>query len=177
MTVNPYMGADTVEPYLELCTQYGKGIFLLVKTSNHGSGDVQDLDTAGRPVFERVAEMVRNLGMAHRGTSGFSSVGAVVGATYPEQAQRLRRMLPDTVFLVPGYGEQGATATAAAASFRTDGRGAVVNSARGLIFAFRREPYASRHGAKGFVDAAREAALSMAGELNEALAKRAPRFG
>jgi orotidine-5'-phosphate decarboxylase len=172
MTVNPYMGADTVEPYLELCARLGKGIFLLVKTSNPGSGDVQDLDTGGRPLFERVAEMVARLGAAHVGDSGFSSVGAVVGATYPEQARRLRAMLPDTIFLVPGYGAQGATASGTAAGFRADGLGAVVNSARDLIFAFRREPYASRHGATGFVDAARAAAVKMAEELTEALSKR-----
>jgi len=169
LTVNPYLGAETLQPYLDAGAARGKGIFVLVKTSNPGSGDLQDLPVNGRPLYEQVAEMVRKLGAAHRGASGFSAVGAVVGATYPEQARRLREMLPETIFLVPGYGAQGATAKDVAAAFRADGLGAVVNSSRGIIFAYQREPYATRYGEARFAEAARAAAEDMASELRRAL--------
>jgi orotidine-5'-phosphate decarboxylase len=169
LTVNPYMGADTLAPYLEVGAAQGRGIFVLVKTSNPGSGDLQDLTVNGRPLYEHVAAMVGKLGAPHRGQSGFTSVGAVVGATYPEQARRLRELLPETIFLVPGYGAQGATAKDVAASFRADGLGAVVNSSRGIIFACKQEPYASRFGEARFAEAARAAAEDMAAELRKAL--------
>jgi orotidine-5'-phosphate decarboxylase len=169
LTVNPYLGAETLQPYLDAGSGAGKGIFVLVKTSNPGSGDLQDMPVNGRPLYERVAEMVRKLGAAHRGASGFSAVGAVVGATYPEQARQLREMLPETIFLVPGYGAQGATAKDVAAAFRADGQGAVVNSSRGIIFAYQQEPYAKRYGEAGFAAAARAAAEQMAKELSKAL--------
>jgi len=168
LTVNPYMGHDTITPYLEICATNGKGIFVLVKTSNAGSGDIQDLDAGGKPVYEYVAEMVNKLGDAHRGANGYSSVGAVVAATYPEQARRLRELLPRALFLVPGYGAQGATAEDCMASFNADGQGAVVNASRSIIFAFKQEPYASTLGELGFADAARAAAVKMAEELKSA---------
>lgn len=171
LTVNPYLGRDTLQPYLDLGLPLGKGLFVLVKTSNPGSGDLQDLEAGPerRPLYEHVAGMVRQLGEKHRGAGGFTPVGAVVGATYPEQARRLRELMPDALFLVPGYGAQGATAKDAAAAFRKDGLGAVVNSSRGILFAFRQEPYASRFGEAKFAEAAREAALAMAKDLNAAL--------
>ena len=170
LTVNPYMGRDTIEPYLEVGVSSGKGIFVLVKTSNPGSGDIQDMVTASiDTVSERVAAMVKTLGAKHIGSCGLSAVGAVVGATYPEQAAQLRRVMPDTVFLIPGYGAQGATATDAAAGFRDDGRGAIVNNSRLIIiFAYRQDAYA-RYGEKDFAGAARAATLKMAEELNAAL--------
>jgi orotidine-5'-phosphate decarboxylase len=169
LTVNPYLGAETLQPYLDAGAARGRGIFVLVKTSNPGSGDLQDLPVDGRPLYERVAEMVNKLGEAHRGASGFSAVGAVVGATHPEQARRLRELLPETIFLVPGYGAQGATAKDVSAAFRADGLGAVVNSSRGIIFAYKQEPYAARYGEARFAEAARAAAEDMASELSRAL--------
>ncbi|MBI3828355.1 MAG: orotidine-5'-phosphate decarboxylase [Planctomycetes bacterium] len=169
LTVNPYMGRDTIQPYLDIGVTNGKGIFVLVKTSNPGSGDLQDLEAGGKPIYEHVAAMIADLGAKHRGASGFSPVGAVVAATYPQQARRLREVMPDSLFLVPGYGAQGATAEDAAASFRSDGLGAVVNASRGIIFAFKQEPYASQFGEAKFAEAARAAAQKMAAELNAAL--------
>jgi len=170
LTVNPYMGRDTLEPYLEVGARAGRGIFVLVKTSNPGSGDLQDLLTeTHRPIREHVAEMVRALGEKHRGTCGLTDVGAVVGATYPEEARRLRELLPETIFLIPGYGAQGATAKDAAAGFREDGRGAIVNNSRGLIFAYKHAPYAQSHGEKDFAGATRAATLKMAAELRTAV--------
>jgi len=169
LTVNPYMGGDTLEPYLESAASEGKGIFVLVKTSNPGSGEIQDMVTAtSDTVSERVAALVQALGAKNLGRCGLSDVGAVVGATYPEQAEHLRRLMPDTLFLVPGYGAQGATARDAVAGFRKDGRGAIVNNSRLLIFAYRQDAYA-KYGEKDFAGAARAATLKMAEELKKAL--------
>jgi orotidine-5'-phosphate decarboxylase len=175
LTVNPYMGADTLDPFLELCASGpGRGIFVLVKTSNPGSGDLQDVVTASiETVSERVAKMVHTLGEKHMGKCGLSAVGAVVGATYPEQAEHLRTLMPHTYLLIPGYGAQGASAKDAVAGFTADGRGAIVNNSRLLIFAYKQEPYAAKFGERDFAGAARAASLKMAEELKAALAERA----
>ncbi len=171
LTVNPYMGRDTLEPFLDVCAKHGRGIFVLVKTSNPGSGDLQDLSTStGKPIRDVVAEMVHALGEKHRGACGLTDVGAVVGATYPEQAKQLRALMPDTVFLIPGYGAQGGTAADAVAGFRADKRGAIVNNSRGIIFAYKQEPYAKQFGEADFGGAARAATIKMAAELKSALA-------
>jgi orotidine-5'-phosphate decarboxylase len=172
LTVNPYMGADTLEPFAKICASRERGIFVLVKTSNKGSGDLQDqVLQNGRTVMEHVAEMVRKLGEPLRGQRGLSAVGAVVGATYPEQAKKLRELMPDTVFLIPGYGAQGGSAQDAAAGFRPDGRGAIVNNSRGIIYAYKQEAYA-KHGERDFAGAARAAVLKMAGELNAVITRK-----
>lgn len=172
LTVNGYMGRDTLEPFLETGAANGCGIFVLVKTSNPGSGDLQDLKLAdGRLVREHVARMVHELGQKQRGECGLSDVGAVVGATYPDEARALRQLMPETIFLIPGYGAQGGTAKDALAGFRADGRGAIVNNSRGLMFAFKQEPYASQFGEKDFAGAARAAVLRMASELRSEHAK------
>lgn len=172
LTVNPYMGRDTLEPFLKVGAVGGRGIFVLVKTSNPGSGDLQDLTIqGGKLIREHVAEMVHSLGQKHRGASGLTDVGAVVGATYPDEAKRLREIMPDTFFLIPGYGAQGGTANDAVAGFRADGRGAIVNNSRGLLFAYKQEPYASQFGEKDFAGACRAATLKMAEELRIALKK------
>lgn len=171
VTVNPYLGRDSLEPFLRLSAERRKGVFILARTSNPGARDLQDLGVDGRPVYEHVADMVRELAPS-RGSSGLSDVGAVVGATYPTEARRLRELMPEAPFLVPGYGAQGAKADDAVAGFRDDGSGAVVSSSRGVIFAYREEPYASRHGEAGFARAAREAVEQMARELNDALRYR-----
>ena len=134
ITVSGYMGGDAVAPLIDAAARTGKGLYLLVRTSNPGAKDLQDLPSEGGLVYERMASLVRTWGDAHRGASGLSLVGAVVGATWPEEARRLREALPATPFLVPGYGAQGATAADVAAAFLPGGRGAVVNASRSITF-------------------------------------------
>jgi orotidine-5'-phosphate decarboxylase len=136
LTVNPYLGRDAVEPFLQSARRSGCGVFVLVRTSNSGAGQFQDLLCDGRPLFEHVAEAVGKWSRENLGQCGFGDVGAVVGATYPEELAVLRRALAEVLFLIPGYGAQGGTAAATAAAFRSDGLGAVINSSRGIIFAF-----------------------------------------
>jgi orotidine-5'-phosphate decarboxylase len=158
-TINPYLGEDSVRPFLDVCGQYGTGVFVLVKTSNPGSGQLQDIHMAnGRPLYERVAELVNDWGAELTGTSGYSSVGAVVGATYPSQAKRLRELMPRALFLAPGYGAQGAKAEDIV-------HGSVVNSSRGIMFAYRNDRYGC--DPDQFVRAARLAAIDMRSELKD----------
>jgi len=138
VTLNPYLGGDSIAPFLDYVDR-GKGVFILVKTSNPSSVEVQDLDAGGRKLFQRVAELVERWGEPHRGRSGFSAVGAVVGATFPEAAAELRERMPHAVFLVPGYGAQGGAAEDCRPCFDSRGLGAVVNSSRGIIFAFAKD--------------------------------------
>jgi orotidine-5'-phosphate decarboxylase len=137
VTVNPYLGTDGIAPFIKRAKE-GKGIFVLVKTSNPSSVELQDLDACGAKVHEKVAELVERWGGECRGESGYSAVGAVVGATFPAAAEKLRRLMPHALFLVPGYGAQGATADDCRPCFDAHGRGAIVNSSRGIIFAWRR---------------------------------------
>ena len=135
MTVSPYLGRDSLTPFVEACKKYGKGIFILVKTSNPGSGDLQDIkDENGETIYTKVAKMVDELGADLIGKHGYSSIGAVVGATYPEEAAALRKIMPKAFFLVPGYGIQGGTAADAKPCFNADNLGALIHSARGITF-------------------------------------------
>jgi orotidine-5'-phosphate decarboxylase len=168
LTVNAYLGTDGVEPFLKVCDAQGKGIYVLVKTSNPSSGEIQDLDAGGAPVFERMADLVARWGASRAGTRGWSSVGAVVGATYPEQGAKLREKLPRTPFLVPGYGAQGAKAADLKPLFGEGGKGAIVNSSRGIIFAYEKEPYKSRFGPERWQEAVAAAARDAADELKAA---------
>ncbi len=140
ITITPYLGSDSIEPFVRTCREYGKGVFVLVKTSNAGSADLQNLEVTveGRqmPLYARVAEIVKKHAEGLMGTSGYSSVGAVVGATFPAEAEALRSIMDRSIFLVPGYGAQGGTARDAALCFNKDGLGAVVNSSRGITYAF-----------------------------------------
>ena len=164
LTVNPYLGSDGVTPFVEDCRTTGRGIFVLAKTSNPSSGEFQDLITGdGRPLFERVGEKVSEWGASLIGAEGYSAVGAVVGATYPEQGARLRRRMPHTFFLLPGYGAQGASAGGLAGCFDASGGGAVVAASRSLICAHKKA------GTDDFVSAARDEAVRMRQELKEAL--------
>ncbi len=167
-TVNPYLGTDGIKPFVDVCNQEDKGIFVLVKTSNPSSGEFQDVLTKdGRPMYELVGEKVREWGeLSMDGT--YSNVGAVVGATYPEQAKVLRELMPHTFILAPGYGAQGATAKDLAGFFDKDGIGAIVNSSRGIIAAYKKDPYA-KYGEKGFAEAARAATIDMIEDLRAAL--------
>jgi orotidine-5'-phosphate decarboxylase len=136
LTVNPYLGRDAVEPFLRSARRDGRGVFVLVRTSNPGAGQFQDLVCDGRPLFEHVAAAVGAWARENRGRCGLGDVGAVVGATHPVELAVVRGLLPDGIFLVPGYGAQGGTAADTAAGFRPDGLGAVVNSSRGIIASF-----------------------------------------
>src|SRR5579864_6676012 len=136
MTVTPYLGKDSLLPFVNGSAQHGKGIFVVLKTSNPGSGDFQDqlLQSTGRPLYESVAAMVHELGKQTVGQYGYSSIGAVIGATFPEEGRRLRALMPQTLILVPGYGAQGGSAQSAAACFHENGLGAVVSSSRGITY-------------------------------------------
>jgi len=173
LTVNPYLGYDGVKPFVEDCKKYGKGIFILVKTSNKSSGQLQDIITQdGRTIFETVAELVNEWGKDTTGSAGYSSIGAVVGATYPEQAVILRKMMKQAYILVPGYGAQGGTAADVVHSFNSDGLGAVVNASRSIMCAWKAEKWSDRFGEDAFDSAAREEAIHMRNEIRKALAAR-----
>ena len=137
LTVNPYLGRDAVEPFLRSARRDGRGVFVLVRTSNPGAYQFQDLACEGRPLFHHVAEAVGAWASENPGRCGLGDVGAVVGATHPAELTAVRELLPDVIFLVPGYGAQGGTAPDTAPGFRADGLGAVVNSSRGIIASFR----------------------------------------
>ena len=137
LTVNPYLGRDAVEPFLRSARRDGRGVFVLVRTSNPGSNQYQNLVCEGRPLFHHVAEAVGAWARENPGRCGLGDVGAVVGATHPAELAAVRQLLPDVIFLVPGYGAQGGTAADTAPGFRADGLGAVVNNARGIIASFR----------------------------------------
>ncbi|HIV85501.1 MAG TPA: orotidine-5'-phosphate decarboxylase [Candidatus Monoglobus merdigallinarum] len=138
LTVNPYLGTDCAQPFVKQCQNNGKAIFALVKTSNPSSGELQDLISGGKPIYEHVAALVKQWGIDNIGKYGYSQVGAVVGATYPQQAQQLRKQMPHTYFLVPGYGAQGGKAEDVAASFNGDGLGAIVNASRSIMCAYKK---------------------------------------
>lgn len=167
VTVNPYLGSDGVNPFLDVCREEKKGIFVLVKTSNPSSGEFQDRLVDGRPLYEIVGEQVAKWGESHMGNS-YSYVGAVVGATYPEMGKVLRKIMPKTYILVPGYGAQGGKAADLVHYFNEDGLGAIVNSSRGIIAAYKQEKYASL-GAANYADASRQAVIDMREDIVEAL--------
>ena len=158
-TVNPYLGSDGIEPFIKVCKEEKKGIFVLVKTSNPSSGEFQDQLINGKPLYELVGEKVADSEIARMGES-YSYVGCVVGATYPEMGKVLRKVMPKTYILVPGYGAQGGTADSLRPYFNEDGLGAIVNSSRGIIAAYKQEKYA-KFGAENFADASRAAVIDM----------------
>ena len=163
-TVNPYMGSDGIYEFLKCCSEYDKGIFVLVKTSNPSSAELQDLKVGEDTIYEIVAKKVNEWGSGLKGDCGYSRVGAVVGATYPEIGKKLRSLMPDTYFLVPGYGAQGASGKDLKEYFNVDGLGAVINSSRGIIAAYKKDAYAS-FGEEAFGDAARQATVDMIKDL------------
>lgn len=170
LTVNPYLGVDGIKPFLDDCKKYGKGIFVLVKTSNKSSGQVQDLLTdQGRSIYEIIADYVEEWGKSLKGKYGYSSVGAVVGATYPNQAKILRKILKSSYILVPGYGAQGGTAKDVAHSFHSNGLGAIVNASRSIMCAYQSEVWKNEYDEKRFDEASRAEALRMKEDINGAL--------
>lgn len=167
MTVNPYFGTDGVKPFVDVCKEEDKGLFVLVKTSNPSSGEFQDKKVDGRPLYELVADKVVEWGEGCM-DGEYSNVGAVVGATYPEMSAVLRKQMPHTYFLVPGYGAQGGTAKDLRPCFNQDGLGAIVNSSRGIIAAYKQEKYA-KFGPAHFAEASRQAVLDMAADIGSVL--------
>ncbi|MCI5955274.1 MAG: orotidine-5'-phosphate decarboxylase [Lachnospiraceae bacterium] len=168
-TVNPYLGSDGVKPFMKVCKEEKKGIFVLVKTSNPSSGEFQDRLIDGKPLYEIVGEQVNAWGAECMPESGnYSYVGAVVGATYPEQGKLLRKVMPHTLILVPGYGAQGGKGADLVHFFNEDGLGAIINSSRGIIAAYQQEQYA-HFGEKGYADASRAAVLAMREDIAQAL--------
>lgn len=167
VTVNPYLGIDGVKPFIDDCKEYGKGIFILVKTSNKSSGELQDLKLEnGTTIYEKVAELVNSWGEDLVGEYEYSSVGAVVGATYPIQIKELREIMPKTYFLIPGYGAQGGKAEDIALGFK-DGIGGIVNASRSLMSAYKSDRWKDKYSEKEFGKATRAEAIRMRDELNK----------
>ncbi len=169
-TVNPYLGSDGINPFIDVCKAENKGIFVLVKTSNPSSGEFQDRIIDGKPLYEHVGEQVAKWGEDHMGDD-YSYVGAVVGATYPEIGKVLRKVMPKTYILVPGYGAQGGKGADLVHYFNEDGLGAIVNSSRGIIAAYKQEKYAS-YGEANFADASRAAVKDMIEDISNAISSR-----
>lgn len=167
VTVNPYLGTDGIKPFVDVCKEEKKGLFILVKTSNKSSGEFQDRLIDGRPLYELVGEKVAEWGADCMGDS-YSYIGAVVGATYPEMGKVLRKVMPKSFILVPGYGAQGGKASDLKPYFNEDGLGAIVNSSRGIIAAYKQEKYAS-FGEENFADASRQAVVDMIEDINSAI--------
>ncbi|MBQ8632027.1 MAG: orotidine-5'-phosphate decarboxylase [Lachnospiraceae bacterium] len=167
VTVNPYLGTDGIKPFVDVCKENDKGLFILVKTSNPSSGEFQDRLIDGRPLYEHMGEKVAEWG-ADCMSGDYSNIGAVVGATYPEQGKILRKLMPKTFILVPGYGAQGGKGKDLAYFFNEDGLGAIVNSSRGIIAAYKQEAYA-KFGETGYADASRQAVLDMKADINSAI--------
>ncbi|MBN2477362.1 MAG: orotidine-5'-phosphate decarboxylase [Pirellulales bacterium] len=165
LTVSPYLGDDSLQPFVEVAGQRGAGVFVLVKTSNPGGRMFQDLVADGKPLYRHVAAYVEQLAVETAGGCGYGAIGAVVGATYPEQLAELRREMPHTWFLVPGFGSQGGTAKDVAAAFDERGSGAIVNNSRGIIFAHARPPYAERFGEARWQQAVEAATRDMIEQL------------
>ena len=171
VTVNPYLGIDGVKPFIDDMKKYNKGIFVLVKTSNPSSGELQDLMLEeGITVYEKVAGLVNEWGKDMIGEYGYSAMGAVVGATYPEQLKELRTKMPNTYFLIPGYGAQGGKAEDIALGFK-DSIGGIVNASRSLMCAYQKDEYKEKYSEEDYGLATREEAIKMRDELNKAINK------
>lgn len=173
ITVNPYLGSDSIEPFIEACKKYEKGIFILAKTSNKSSREIQNKTTKkGKTIYEIVAQYIDEAGKDMIGERGYSAIGAVVGATYPREAKKLRKQMPKTIFLAPGYGAQGGKAKDITHCFNSDGYGAIISSSRGIIFAYKEEPYKSMFCQEEFYLASRKAAKDMRIDIIKNLEKQ-----
>lgn len=170
VTVNPYLGSDGIKPFIDVCKEENKGIFVLVKTSNPSSGEFQDQLVDGKPLYELVGKKVAEWGETHMGDA-YSYVGCVIGATYPEMGKTLRKLMPKTFILVPGYGAQGGKAEDLVPYFNEDGLGAIINSSRGIIAAYKQDKY-SKFGSANFADASRQAVIDMKEDINGALGRK-----
>ena len=168
LTVNPYLGADTLEPFINRAREVDAGLYVLVRTSNPGSSSFQDRTQDGAKVFEVVADLIEAINATGELTDGYGPVGAVVGATYPEELEQLRERMPSTPLLIPGYGSQGGTAEDVAAAFDANGFGGLVNSSRGIIFAYSKGDYAQQYGEANWEQAVEAATHAMIADLKSA---------
>lgn len=166
LTVSPYLGDDSLDPFVAACDGTASGIFVLVKTSNPGGGFLQDQVAGDLAIYRHVARWVTETNRSRLGTSGYGPVGAVVGATYPAQLAELRAAMPGTIILIPGFGAQGGAAADVAGGFDANGNGAIVNNSRHIIFAYQRKEYAETYGPNRWQDAARIATQAMNDQLN-----------
>ena len=170
VTVNPYMGTDCVKPFIEDCKKYDKGIFVLIKTSNPSSGELQDLKLEnGKEVYSQVSELVEKWGEELIGENGYSSVAAVVGATYPEQLKQIRKIAPHTYFLIPGYGAQGGKAEDISLGFDKNGLGGIINASRSLMCAYKSDRWKEEYSEEEYAKATRREAIRMKEELLSAI--------
>ena len=170
VTLNPYMGTDSIKPFIEDCKKYNKGAFVIVKTSNPSSGELQDLKLEnGEDIYTKVAKLVEEWGSELIGEHRYSSISAVVGATYPKQLRDLRKIAPHTFFLIPGYGAQGGKAEDIALGFDEHRIGGIVNSSRGLMYAYKSDLWKDKYNEKDFGKATRQEALRMKEELNQVI--------
>lgn len=169
ITVNPYLGKDSINPFAERCINGDKGIFILVKTSNKSSIDIQDLACGEKKIYEHAAELVNSIGKGHEGSRGYNSIGAVVGGTFKEEGESLRNIMKTSYFLVPGFGAQGGKASDLPGYFNEDGLGSIINSSRGIIGAYLLDRYKSDFDDKSYGAAARRAAIDMRNEINKHL--------
>lgn len=165
LTVNPYLGSDSLKPFVDVATRRGAGLYVLVRTSNPGAADFQDREASDGPLYESVGRLVQNLADQHRGSHSYGPIGAVVGATWPQQLASLRTQMPNVPFLIPGYGTQGGTSSDSAHAFDTSGHGAIVNSSRGINFAWLRKPYSEQFGPERWQDAVAAATRDMISDL------------
>lgn len=173
VTVNPYMGSDCIKPFIEDCKKYDKGIFVLVKTSNPSSGELQDLKLEnGKEIYAQVTNLVERWGEELRGENGYSSVAAVVGATYPKQLEQIRKLAPHTYFLIPGYGAQGGKANDIALGFDENGLGGIVNASRSLMCAYKSDKWKDKFVEEDYAKATRAEALRMKEELKKAMCQK-----
>ncbi len=169
ITVNPYLGSDSVIPFIQAAKKYNKGVFILVKTSNPASGEFQDLMCGGRKLHEIIAEKTHVWGNDLTGKEGYSALGAVVGATFSHEILTLRKIMPKAYFLVPGYGAQGATARDIEYCFNPDGLGAIINASRSILYAYNISPWKEKYGISAWKEAARAAVIKMNEEIRNTL--------
>jgi len=173
ITVNPFFGTDGIEPFIDNAIENSKGLFILLKTSNPSSAELQDLVAGGKQVFYHIAELVKKWAKDIPGESGYSSIGVVAGATYPEELKALRKLLPRQMFLVPGFGAQGATIQDVIPAFREGKKGAIIAVSRTIDFAYLKEPYKSSYGEENWQGAVRASLVSLNEKLNLLLSKGA----
>ena len=172
LTVNPYLGSDTLKPFFDVCQQYNKGLFILARTSNPSAGEYQEAQVEGLPLYQKIAKDIQAQADCHIGINRFSTIGAVVGATWPRETERLREIMPNVYFLVPGYGAQGATSDQVTSAFDQNGFGALINSSRAIIFAYRSSQYRSQFPNENqFANASRQAVKNMKFDLLRSLSQ------
>jgi orotidine-5'-phosphate decarboxylase len=165
LTINPYLGADTLLPFVDLARKRGAGLYVLVRTSNPGARDFQDRETQGQTLFAHIADVVEHLSTEDRGEHGYGFLGAVAGATYAAELTHLRQAMPSVPLLVPGYGSQGGTSADVAGGFDANGQGALVNSSRGIIFAWERKEFREQYGPERWEEAVEAATRAMIADL------------